>query len=105
MAAPAQVALHAAAPAKPDPGAPCNGCGVCCSLTPCPLSRALLGHRSGTCPALVWQHEPRRYVCGLAVAPAEHLRWLPASLESLGQRLARRWIAAGSGCDCDAEVE
>lgn len=105
MAAPAHVRLHAAAPAKPALGAPCNGCGVCCALLPCPLSRALLGHRAGTCPALVWQSMESRYACGLVIAPADHLRWLPKSLAPLAQRLARRWIAAGSGCDCDAEVE
>ncbi len=105
MSAPAQIALHVAAPAKPPVGAPCNGCGVCCALAPCPLSRSLLGHCTGTCPALTWQDRACRYACGLAVAPAKHLRWLPDSLEPLAQRLARRWIAAGSGCDCDAEVE
>lgn len=97
------VALHAAAPHKPAVGAPCNGCGVCCSIAPCPLSRVLLGHRRGACPVLEWAGE--RYVCGLVAAPAMHLRWLPDTLAPLAARLARRWIAAGSGCDCDASLE
>lgn len=97
-----EIRLHAAAPPKPVPGMPCNGCGVCCAMAPCPLSRVLLGHRDGACPALTWQDE--RYVCGLIVAPAKQLPWLPRPLIPLATRLARRWIAAGSGCDCDAET-
>lgn len=89
------IRLHAAAPEKPAFGAPCTGCGVCCALFPCPLSRFLLRHRDGACPALVW--EGARYVCGLVVAPTGLARWLP--------RLLRlRWIGEGVGCDCDAEV-
>lgn len=102
--APSHVVLHAAAPPKPAVGAPCNGCGVCCGIAPCPLSRALLGHRGGACPALAWQADARRYVCGLLVAPTAHLSWLPRPLAPPVQRLAHRWIAAGTGCDCDATV-
>jgi hypothetical protein len=91
-----EIRLHAAAPDKPVPGAPCNGCGICCALTPCPLSRVLLGHRQGACPALAWQEN--RYVCGLVDAQSGFARWLP-------RRLVLRWIAAGGGCDCDAEME
>jgi len=91
-----EVRLHAAAPDKPSVGAPCNGCGVCCALAPCPLSRFLLGHRGGPCPALRWAES--RYVCGLVVAPSGIARWLP-------RRLVLRWIAAGGGCDCDAVPE
>jgi hypothetical protein len=100
----ATVALHAAAPPKPAPGAPCNGCGVCCAIAPCPLSRTLLGHRSGSCPALSWQVAEARYGCGLVMAPAHHLRWLPPVLAPLARRLARRWVAVGIGCDCDADA-
>lgn len=91
-----KIAVHAVAPAKPPAGALCNGCGVCCSYAPCPLSRLLLGHRTGVCPALTWQGD--RYVCGLVVAPTGFARWLP-------RRLVLRWIAAGSGCDCNAEID
>jgi len=31
------IAIHAAAPAKPALGEPCNGCGVCCAAEPCPV--------------------------------------------------------------------
>lgn len=91
-----KIVLHAAAPPKPAVGTPCNGCGVCCSYAPCPLSRFLLGHRSGSCPALRWQES--RYVCGLVAAPQGVARWLP-------RRLVLRWIAAGKGCDCAAEID
>jgi hypothetical protein len=90
-----EIRLHACAPEKPPVGAPCNGCGVCCALSPCPLAYFLLRHREGVCPELRWQGE--RYVCGLIVAPRGWLRWLP-------RRLLLRWIGAGLGCDCDAEL-
>lgn len=91
-----KIVLHALAPTKPLVGAACNGCGVCCAMTPCPLSWLLLRHRRGPCPALEWQDQ--RYVCGLTVKPRSRVSWLPRAL-------ALRWISAGSGCDCDAEEE
>jgi hypothetical protein len=91
-----EIHLHAAAPDKPSVDAPCNGCGVCCALAPCPLSRFLLGHRDGPCLALRWAEA--RYVCGLVDARTGIARWLP-------RRLVLRWIAAGGGCDCDALTE
>lgn len=97
------IALCREAPKKPAWGAPCNGCGVCCAGWPCPLSRLLFGHRQGACPALVWREG--RYHCGLLRTPRRHLRWLPAGGEAMARRLIRRWIGAGRGCDCDAEVE
>jgi hypothetical protein len=36
--------------------------------------------------------------------PGEYLRWLPRALHAAASRLAARSIAAGRGCDCDAEV-
>ena len=98
------IAIHPAAPAKPALGAPCNGCGVCCAAEPCPVSRFLLGHRTGACPALQWHEPEQRYVCGMAIMPAVHLRWLPLRLEAPLSRLSLRWIAAGSGCDFQADV-
>jgi hypothetical protein len=41
----------------------------------------------------------------LVVAPEEHLVWLPGLLAGPAGRLARRWIAAGAGCDCAVELE
>ncbi|UTH75213.1 hypothetical protein [Chromobacterium sp. IIBBL 290-4] len=95
--------LQAAAPAKPAPGQPCNGCGVCCAAAPCPLSRLLLGHKTGPCPALKW--ETPHYRCGLIMHPRSHLRRLPAWLELGFRRLARRYLAIGAGCDSLATTE
>jgi len=98
------VHLQRAAPAKPPPGAPCNGCGVCCALETCPLGRLRFRRAAGPCPALEWQAAETRYRCGLLAHPRTYL-WLPRPAENLARRLLRRWIAAGRGCDCSAEVE
>jgi hypothetical protein len=99
------IAIHAAAPPKPAPGMPCNGCGVCCATRPCPLSRLLLGHRRGACPALQWRKSDSRYVCGMVTGPAHCIDWLPKSLEAFAARRCARWIAAGRGCDSTIETE
>ena len=102
--APTFIAIHAAAPAKPASGQPCNGCGVCCHAAPCPVSRLLLGHRHGACPALAWRDESRRYVCGMVRHPAALLPWLPARWEGFAGRRFARWIAADTGCDSGIEA-
>ncbi len=86
------IAIHADAPAKPAVGAACNGCGVCCLSEPCPLGVLVSRRRHGACTALQWDAPQRRYRCGLAAG------------RSPLAALARRWIAAGRGCDSDAEV-
>lgn len=96
--------LQALAPAKPAPGAPCNGCGVCCAWQPCPLGMLVSRRRHGACSALRWQAGERRYRCAVLAAPQALWPRLPARLQRLLQRLARRWIAAGVGCDSDLEV-
>jgi hypothetical protein len=98
------IRLHAAAPPKPAFGAPCNGCGACCAAEPCPVSRFLLGHRNGPCPALTWRDGEKHYRCGMVTEPQRHLRWLPEQMGGLASRLCRRWIATGIGCDFDAEI-
>lgn len=98
------IAIHPAAPPKPAPGKPCNGCGVCCAALPCPVSRLLLGHRQGACPALQWQEPQRRYACGMVAAPASFLHWLPQRWSAFASRRFARWIAAGSGCDSTIET-
>ena len=84
------------APLKPAPGAPCNGCGVCCLAEPCPIGMLVSMKRSGACTALRWDGATRRYTCGM-LDDAHRPAWLP-------RRWVRRIIAAGIGCDCDIEV-
>ena len=88
------IRIHQEAPAKPAPGALCNGCGVCCAVELCPLARLRYLRSKGPCPALRWMEGERRYVCGMLVdARAPLLR-----------ACVRRYIAAGQGCDCNIDV-
>ena len=108
--------IHPLAPAKVAVGETCNGCGVCCVVSPCPLGMVLSGRRSGACAALRWDAALLQYRCGAIVAPRdvlaqalpERLRWLaPVLGPALGpvlRRLGSRWIAAGTGCDSNLEV-
>ena len=85
------IRIHAAAPAKPAWGAGCNGCGVCCLAEPCPVGMLISLRRSGPCRALGWDAAAAHYRCTLMKIP-------------LIKTVARRWIAAGLGCDSDAVV-
>lgn len=101
------IRLHAAAPAKPAEGEPCNGCGVCCASEPCPVGVLVSRRRHGACAALTWVEDEagQRYRCGLLHEPAAHL---PERLRRFAPTLARiahRYIAAGVGCDCSDRVE
>jgi hypothetical protein len=112
MPAPQQIIhIQPDAPRKPAPGAPCNGCGVCCLAEPCPLGVLLSGRRTGACAALQWQPSGL-YRCGAIAQPQVALRHaLPPALHGsipvlawgLG-RLAKRWVAAGAGCDSTLTV-
>ncbi|MEX1165924.1 MAG: hypothetical protein WEK74_03490 [Hydrogenophaga sp.] len=99
------VHIQPAAPIKPALGEPCNGCGVCCLLEPCPLGQVISLKRSGACDALRWSETESLYRCGvLTDAPGvlgPRWRWAAPML----RRLARRWIAAGEGCDASLEIE
>ena len=98
------ISLHPAAPEKPTVGASCNGCGVCCLQSPCPLGRLRFLQAQGACPALLWDTPGKRYHCGLLTAPARFFPVLPQALQTALPRLIRRWIAAGQGCDCTTVV-
>ena len=73
----------------------------------------LSGHRTGACLALVWQADAAHYRCGAITAPASVVaNRLPRALQGgvpalawLLRRWARRWVAAGIGCDCAVQVE
>lgn len=96
--------LHPASPSKPTEGEACNGCGVCCALETCPVARLRFLKIDGPCPALAWSGDAGRYRCGLLQNPERHLQWLAPAWIPIAQRLLARWIAAGKGCDCSAEV-
>jgi len=98
-----KIHIHPAAPPKPAVGTPCNGCGQCCLVEPCPLGMVVSRKRTGACTALRWSDRQGRYLCGLVAEPAAVLgpRWRWAT--PLVARLARRWISAGSGCDAELE--
>jgi hypothetical protein len=105
--------LHPAAPPKPPEGAPCNGCGVCCLAQPCPVGMLLSRRRHGACLALRWDAVQSVYRCGAITAPhavvqaalAPRLQWLAPLPAALLKRLARRWVAAGQGCDSDLQPQ
>ena len=99
------ILLHVDAPAKPAEGTPCNGCGLCCAVEPCPAGVLLSRRRTGACKALQWSDAERRYLCGLVSAPSRVLPWLPKRLAPLASRLTRRWIASATGCDASLAAE
>lgn len=98
------ILIHPAAPPKPVVGMPCNGCGVCCLIEPCPLGAVLTARRHGACVALRWKDEGQYYRCGVVTDSEDVLRKFLPCLARLLARLAGRWIAAGTGCDCRVEL-
>jgi len=97
--------LHPAAPAKPAVGAACNGCGLCCMAEPCPLGIWVSRRRTGACKAVQWDAAHQHYRCGMVSDPGAVLGWRRPWAVALVARLARRWIAAGIGCDTDWEAQ
>jgi hypothetical protein len=92
------ILIQPLAATKPPMGAPCNGCGLCCLVEPCPLGVVLSRSRTGPCKALQWVQAERQYRCG--ALPALSTQSLLGRLKA---RLVLRWIGAGAGCDCDLE--
>jgi len=81
-------------------------------MEPCPLGVLLCGKRFGACLALRWQADKLQYRCGAITQPREVLnerlapavQFLSPWLAGLLGRWAKRWVAAGVGCDCHVEV-
>lgn len=97
--------IHQDAPTKPPVGESCNGCGVCCLAEPCPIGMVVSLKRTGPCSALQWCPDEKTYRCGLLSKIAPSAGWKQNfSPRDLTQKLARRLISAGSGCDCDYQV-
>ena len=98
------IMLRVEAPIKPRAGAPCNGCGVCCASEPCPVGVLVTGRTGGRCAALEFSDDAGRYLCGLVSDPASRLprvlRWSAPWVA----KVARRFIAAGLGCDSDVDA-
>ncbi|MDR1848891.1 MAG: hypothetical protein LBQ75_02515 [Zoogloeaceae bacterium] len=98
-----RIFLRPDAPQKPLAGEPCNGCGVCCLVEPCPVGVLLTLRLCGACSLLCW--EDGRYLCRALT------RWQAQEGKSQNgyrrffQALFRRWIAAGTGCDAHLQVE
>lgn len=106
-------------PALPKPrfGAPCNGCGYCCTAQPCALAEEFLKCSAGPCVALERQGE--RTTCGLvrnplgylfkAAHPDVEVPVLDAPLVSdEGARLSgeiARVLGVGLGCDSSDDAE
>jgi len=88
----------------PEPGTPCNGCGVCCASEPCPLGMVVSRRRHGRCRALRWDGEQRLYRCGMLGQPHRLVHWLPPALAPWLRRWSSRWIASGIGCDARLEA-
>lgn len=107
-----RILIHPDAATKPAPGAPCNGCGVCCLLEPCPLGVLLSRRRQGACVAVRWSESLHQYRCGALSAPQEVLHSvMPNALSALVPALSRalrlvagRWIAVDQGCDSTLEL-
>lgn len=67
--------------------------------------------RHGACDVLRWSDTQQQYRCAALMEPdtlvrrvlPAALRWLVRPLAFLLRRLARRWIAAGVGCDSNLE--
>ena len=98
---------------KPKQGAPCNGCGYCCSMEPCALAKELLGFTTGSCGALETTTDGMR--CGLVRNPLGYLFHAarpelgtspldPAPNIPEGHQLSVEIATAlGMGLGCDAE--
>lgn len=85
---------------KPPHGQPCNGCGLCCRDSVCPLGETVLGvPRDRPCPALR-KAQDGTSACGLVVEPEAYAPVLAFlnGRESLS-RAAAFLIGAGLGCD------
>jgi hypothetical protein len=89
---------------KPQHGAPCNCCGLCCQDQLCPLGGAIFGGNwDRPCPALERRGGGSGFVCGPIVNPLQY-----ASSQASRDQAALSAAAAvliGADWACDAQVE
>lgn len=87
---------------KPAHGQPCNGCGVCCHISVCPLGQSVFGPRLGPCPAVQKNpDDPHKWECGLVVEPMRFVmhKCLAHTWQAM-RAAASILIGTGDGCDC-----
>lgn len=87
---------------KPAYGAPCNGCGLCCIATQCPVSVGLYGERT-ICPAL--EQAGDSFACGLMVNPLVHIEGMRDWSGPVMGEMFRLLIGADIGCDGEGPGE
>lgn len=88
--------------AKPSFGSPCNGCGVCCKVTPCLIAIEVIGAAEWSpCPVL--ELEDGRYWCGLLRSAHKHIPGLEAKpwVDGVFRNMLMATGAFGTGCDSD----
>jgi len=83
---------------KPAYGQPCNACGLCCMMEPCPLGQYLFKTARGPCPALVI--EDGKSACGVALHPQKYAP-TRARIAGVGRLrdAAAKLNGFGTGCD------
>lgn len=90
---------------KPRFGAPCNGCGMCCTVQPCKLAQEFLSCTVGPCVAL--ESEGERKVCGLVKRPAWYMfgEDIPEKDTGWFSVMLANALGIGMGCDADDPKE
>jgi len=78
-------------PDKPKFNEPCNRCGICCSLSLCPVGKMAFVGASAPCPALKISPDNKGTYCELFVAE---------SVLGFGSKIAE---ALGIGLGCSME--
>lgn len=98
-----ELQVRTEAPAKPNLGENCNGCGLCCIYTTCSIAKLLLWKFTGTCSALQWNAQNQRYECGLLTNSQDYIfkRFPQIFHEKFLKIFIKNSIKAGSGCDCE----
>jgi len=75
---------------------PCNGCGLCCRVEPCEVSKNLLHSHQAPCIAL--EFHDGKFLCGVVLHPDKYLQ-NTVYREFEVRAYIEHWIAPGQGCD------
>lgn len=82
---------------KPKMGEACNGCGLCCKRTACPISTIFL--RSETAPCIALETDGSRYFCGMVRNPSFYTGLSPDYDEVLRPVYLKLLGGVGGICD------